>query len=219
MLNALKIGLLALMPLSVTQIDNTWTLTPTEATSKLQATYEYLYSNGLLANTLLSYNDIDFTRSEGNDVDLDGFVGYSNSSVNYSIRWYSLIPSDYTSNMSNEYSFCIIGSSSEYIAFEHNLIIKGSSSWDSSNNEGLTQALEQDIGEVNEMPSVSDIFSQVTSSITAFIGSLGNAFTSVTSLFYANGQFTFLGVLILIGVGVGLVYGAYRLIKGLLHRV
>lgn len=75
------------------------------------------------------------------------------------------------------------------------------------------------------MPSISDIFAEVTSAITAFIGSLGQAMTSVTSLFWdatANsgaGEFTFLGVLILIGVGAGLVYLAYRVIKGLLHRV
>lgn len=72
------------------------------------------------------------------------------------------------------------------------------------------------------MPSIQDIFSQVTSAITAFIGSLGQAFTSVTSLFWTTGENagpTFLGVLVLIGVGVGLVYGAYRIIKGLMHRI
>lgn len=72
------------------------------------------------------------------------------------------------------------------------------------------------------MPTISDIFSQVTSAISAFIGSLGQAFQSVTALFWTSGDNagpTFLGVLILIGVGAGLVYMAYRVIKGLLHRV
>lgn len=72
------------------------------------------------------------------------------------------------------------------------------------------------------MPSISELFAQVTSAVTGFIGSLGQAFTSVTSLFWTTGENagpTFLGVLILIGVGVGLVYGAYRIIKGLMHRV
>lgn len=72
------------------------------------------------------------------------------------------------------------------------------------------------------MPSISDIFSYVTQAITSFVGSLGQAFTSVTALFWNTGENagpTFLGVLILIGVGVGVVYGAYRIIKGLMHRV
>lgn len=72
------------------------------------------------------------------------------------------------------------------------------------------------------MPTISDLFSQVTSAITAFIGSLGQAFNSVTALFWTTGENagpTFLGVLVLIGVGVGLVYGAYRIIKGLMHRI
>lgn len=73
------------------------------------------------------------------------------------------------------------------------------------------------------MPSIQEIFAEVTAAINGFIGSLGDAMNSVTSLFWdataTTPHFTFLGVLILIGVGVGLVYGCYRLIKGLLHRV
>lgn len=72
------------------------------------------------------------------------------------------------------------------------------------------------------MPSISDLFAQVTSAITAFIGSLGQAFTEVGGLFWTTGTNagpTFLGLLVLIGVGVGLVYGAYRIIKGLMHRI
>lgn len=75
------------------------------------------------------------------------------------------------------------------------------------------------------MPSISEIFAEITSAITSFVGSLGQAMQSVTALFYTPGtgsdpgQFTFLGVLILIGVGAGLVYLCYRVIKGLLHRV
>lgn len=72
------------------------------------------------------------------------------------------------------------------------------------------------------MPSISDLFSQVTQAITAFLGSLGTAFTNVTALFWTTGENagpTFLGLLVLIGVGVGLVYGVYRIIKGLMHRI
>ena len=75
------------------------------------------------------------------------------------------------------------------------------------------------------MPSISEIFQEVTQAVNAFVSSLGDAMTSVTALFYTPGNgttagsFTFLGVLILIGVGVGLVYGCYRLIKGFLHSM
>lgn len=72
------------------------------------------------------------------------------------------------------------------------------------------------------MPNISDLFAQVTSAITAFVSSLGQAFTAVTQLFWTTGENagpTFLGLLVLIGVGVGLVYGAYRIIKGLMHRI
>ena len=73
------------------------------------------------------------------------------------------------------------------------------------------------------MPSISDLFAQVTAAISAFLGSLGTAFTSVTQLFWvtegtSQGP-TFLGLLVLIGVGVGIVYGCYRIIKGLMHRI
>lgn len=72
------------------------------------------------------------------------------------------------------------------------------------------------------MPSISELFAQITQAITAFVGSLGQAFTSVTALFWTTGENagpTFLGLLVLIGVGVGILYGAYRIIKGLMHRI
>lgn len=73
------------------------------------------------------------------------------------------------------------------------------------------------------MPSISDIFTEVSTAIQGFIGSLSSAMKAVTDLFWDSTAttpgFTFLGVLVLIGVGVGLVYGCYRIIKGLLHRV
>ena len=71
---------------------------------------------------------------------------------------------------------------------------------------------------------ISDIFQAVSDAVTAFAGALADSITSVTSMFYtpANGtnpgSLTVLGTLILIVVGVGLVYWAFRLIKGLLRR-
>lgn len=74
------------------------------------------------------------------------------------------------------------------------------------------------------MPSISEIFAEITSAVTSFTQTLSGAFNGITSLFYTAGQgsdpgqFTFLGVLVLIGCGVGLVYLVYRIIKGLMHR-
>lgn len=69
---------------------------------------------------------------------------------------------------------------------------------------------------------INDIFGAVGDAVTAFAGALSSSITSVTGMFYdASGttpQLTVLGTLILIVVGVGLVYWAFRLIKGLLRR-
>lgn len=68
---------------------------------------------------------------------------------------------------------------------------------------------------------ISDIFQAVSDAVTAFASALASSITSVTSMFYTtgeNGGLTVLGTLILIVVGVGLVYWAFRLIKGLLRR-
>lgn len=68
---------------------------------------------------------------------------------------------------------------------------------------------------------ISDIFQAVGDAVTAFASALASSISSVTSMFYTtgeNGGLTVLGTLILIVVGVGLVYWAFRLIRGLLQR-
>lgn len=67
---------------------------------------------------------------------------------------------------------------------------------------------------------VAQIFQEIAAAITAMLSALTSAITGVTSLFYdsTNGM-TFLGVLLLIAVGVGIVYWAFNLIKGLVRRV
>lgn len=68
---------------------------------------------------------------------------------------------------------------------------------------------------------VGDIFTEVSAAITAFTGSLSSAVSGVTAMFYTtgeNGGLTVLGSLLLIAVGVGIVYWAFRLIKGLIRR-
>lgn len=68
---------------------------------------------------------------------------------------------------------------------------------------------------------VSDIFETIGDAVNGFATALASSVTSITSMFYTTGEnagLTFLGTLILVAVGVGLVYWAFRLIKGLLHR-
>lgn len=72
------------------------------------------------------------------------------------------------------------------------------------------------------MDYVTGIFETITSAITSFVGSLGQAINGITNLFWTTGENagpTFLGVLMLILAGVGLVYGAFRLIRGLIGRL
>lgn len=67
---------------------------------------------------------------------------------------------------------------------------------------------------------VAQIFQEIAAAITAMISAVTSAISGVTSLFYdpTNGM-TFLGVLLLIGVGAGLVFWAVNLIRGLIKRV
>jgi len=64
---------------------------------------------------------------------------------------------------------------------------------------------------------ISAMFTEVGAAITAFSTALGNGITSVIAMFYdSTNGITPLGSLLLIGVGVGLVYFGWRLIKGLI---
>lgn len=68
------------------------------------------------------------------------------------------------------------------------------------------------------MEIITSMFEVITNVITNFTSSLSSAITSITSIFYTsgeNGGFTLVGTLLLVAVGVGLVYWAFRLIKGL----
>ena len=61
MLSALKIGLLALLPLSVSHSGNSWTLTSQEASYQLTNTFEYISSNSLYDKITLVYNEFSYT--------------------------------------------------------------------------------------------------------------------------------------------------------------
>lgn len=72
------------------------------------------------------------------------------------------------------------------------------------------------------MDYVTSIFETITDSVVAFMGSLGEAINGITNLFWTTGENagpTFLGVLMLILAGIGLVYGCFRLIRGLIYRL
>lgn len=66
---------------------------------------------------------------------------------------------------------------------------------------------------------VTTIFDTVGETVTHFAGTLGNSMTSIAGLFYnSTDGLTFLGTLSLIGLGMGLVIGAYHAIKSLMVR-
>ena len=69
---------------------------------------------------------------------------------------------------------------------------------------------------------INVIFGAVTDTISAFAQAVGSAVTSVTSMFITESSGTYsltmLGTLLLIAVGAGLVFWAFKLIKGLVKR-
>lgn len=69
---------------------------------------------------------------------------------------------------------------------------------------------------------INAIFSAVGDAISSFATCVGNAVTSVASMFVTQSEGTYsltmLGTLLLIAVGAGLVFWAFRLIKGLVKR-
>lgn len=72
---------------------------------------------------------------------------------------------------------------------------------------------------------IGEMFEVIGEAITSFITALGSALSGVTSLFYTpasttggSGSFTILGTLMLIAVGVGVVYWAFRLIRSLVQQ-
>lgn len=69
------------------------------------------------------------------------------------------------------------------------------------------------------MEIVSKVFEVVAAVINNFTTALASAVGSVTQIFYdAESGFSFVGVLLLIAVGVGIVYWAFRLIYNLVRR-
>lgn len=65
---------------------------------------------------------------------------------------------------------------------------------------------------------VAEIFETISSAITGFASAVSSAVSSIVAMFWTpaesgtGGDFTFLGTLLLVGLGAGLVYLAIRLI-------
>lgn len=72
------------------------------------------------------------------------------------------------------------------------------------------------------MDVINSIFEAVGRAITSFTTNLSSAVSGITSMFYTqgdgSGSLTFLGVLLCIAMGIGLVYWAFRLIRGLIKH-
>lgn len=70
------------------------------------------------------------------------------------------------------------------------------------------------------MDIITAIFGGASSVITGFTDMLGDSLTAVTALFYndTTHALTLLGVLSVIALGVGVVYWAFGLIRGLIAR-
>lgn len=64
---------------------------------------------------------------------------------------------------------------------------------------------------------VADIFTSITSALTAFIGTLNSGLTEMVGLFYANGALTVVGTLMTIVVAVSLCWTVFRIISGLIR--
>ena len=74
------------------------------------------------------------------------------------------------------------------------------------------------------MSIVQTIFEVIGQAVSSFVSTLASAVNGVTALFYVEASgtdpahMTFLGVLLLIAAGIGIVYWCFRLIKGLVQR-
>lgn len=64
---------------------------------------------------------------------------------------------------------------------------------------------------------IGAIFQAIGTAITQFSQVVGNGISGIISLFWDGSALTDLGNLALVGVGVGLVFWAYRLIRGLMR--
>ncbi len=66
---------------------------------------------------------------------------------------------------------------------------------------------------------VAKFWQAVLEVVTGFTNALISAFSNITKLFYdSEDGFTIVGQLLLIGLGMGIVYFAFRFIRALIRR-
>ena len=67
---------------------------------------------------------------------------------------------------------------------------------------------------------ITTIFNTIGEAINGFFSNLESAFSSIGDLFFDgdSGTMTFLGTLLLIAAGIGLVYFAFRMIYRLVRK-
>lgn len=67
---------------------------------------------------------------------------------------------------------------------------------------------------------IANIFTAIGDAVTNFAGVLGNGFSSLVEIFYTttgtNQGLTPVGLLLLIGAGIGIVYWAFAMIRSLI---
>lgn len=69
------------------------------------------------------------------------------------------------------------------------------------------------------MSVITELFEIVSSVITSLVSALTSAVTGITTLFYNEETgFTFVGTMLLIGLGFTLVFWAFRFIRSLIRR-
>lgn len=68
---------------------------------------------------------------------------------------------------------------------------------------------------------VSSWFTEIGTTITQFINAMKNVFTAIGEMIYVsgeNGGLTFLGTILAIAAGVGIVYWAFSMVRKLISR-
>lgn len=69
------------------------------------------------------------------------------------------------------------------------------------------------------MTVITELFEIVSSVISSLVDALISAVNGITALFYEpETGFTFVGTMLLIGLGFTLVFWAFRFIRGLIRR-
>lgn len=75
--------------------------------------------------------------------------------------------------------------------------------------------------EKGENSMVTELWGIIAEVVTGFITSIVSAFSGLTAVFYTegvDGGFTVIGQLLLIGLGMGIIYFAFRFITNLVRK-